>query len=130
MPQGGTVTITTSNEVLGGEFARKNQEVVPGDYVCVSVGDTGSGMSADVLERIFEPFFTTKKFGRGNGLGLSMVYGFVRQSGGHVAVESEPGQGTTVRLFLPKAGTAGRSHEQAAAVQATEALPKGQANVP
>ncbi|HRK96622.1 MAG TPA: PAS domain S-box protein, partial [Rhodospirillales bacterium] len=104
MPKGGTVTIATSNEVLGSEFARKNQEVVPGNYVCVAVTDTGTGMPADVLERIFEPFFTTKKFGRGNGLGLSMVYGFVRQSGGHVAVESEPGRGTTVRLFLPKAG--------------------------
>ena len=124
MPQGGTVTITTSNEVLGSEFARKNQEVVPGDYVCVAVADTGSGMPADVLERIFEPFFTTKKFGRGNGLGLSMVYGFVRQSGGHVAVESEPGRGTVVRLFLPKA-TAG----DAAARQAEERLPQGQASL-
>jgi PAS domain S-box-containing protein len=130
MPDGGTVTITTSNEVLGSEFARKNQEVVPGDYVCVAVGDTGSGMPADVLERIFEPFFTTKKFGRGNGLGLSMVYGFVRQSGGHVAVESEPGRGTTVRLFLPKAGTAGGSPDQAIAGQDTEALPNGEGSVP
>lgn len=112
MPQGGTVTISTSNEVLGGEFARKNHEVVPGDYVCVAVADTGSGMPADVLERIFEPFFTTKKFGRGNGLGLSMVYGFVRQSGGHVAVESEPGRGTIVRLFLPKATTSQRDPGQ------------------
>ncbi|MDZ3836411.1 MAG: PAS domain S-box protein [Rhodospirillales bacterium] len=130
MPQGGTVTITTSNEVLGSEFARKNQEVVPGDYVCVAVGDTGTGMPANVLERIFEPFFTTKKFGRGNGLGLSMVYGFVRQSGGHVAVESELGHGTTVRLFLPKAETAGRSADQAAAEPAMETLREGRAQAP
>lgn len=106
MPDGGTVTIATSNEVLGSDPAQKNQEATPGDYVCVSVADTGTGMPADVLERIFEPFFTTKKFGRGNGLGLSMVYGFVHQSGGHVTVQSEIDLGTTVRLYLPEAATA------------------------
>ena len=104
MPDGGKVTIVTANESLGHELARKNQEATPGDYISVSVTDTGVGMPGDVLERIFEPFFTTKKFGRGNGLGLSMVHGFVHQSGGHVIVVSECGQGTTVRLLLPKAG--------------------------
>ncbi|MBL8658529.1 MAG: PAS domain S-box protein [Rhodospirillales bacterium] len=103
MPDGGKLTITTSNEVVGSELVRSNQEAAPGDYVCLSVSDTGTGMPADVLERIFEPFFTTKKFGRGNGLGLSMVYGFVHQSGGHVSVTSEVDRGTVVRLFLPRA---------------------------
>ena len=107
MPDGGTLTITTSNEILGSDVARKNQEVTPGDYVCLAVSDTGTGMPADVLERIFEPFFTTKKFGQGNGLGLSMVYGFVHQSGGHVTVTSEVDHGATVRLFLPKAADGG-----------------------
>jgi PAS domain S-box-containing protein len=117
MPNGGTVTITSSNEVLGKEFARKSHEARAGAYVCLAVSDSGVGMSAAVLEQIFEPFFTTKKFGQGNGLGLSMVYGFVHQSGGHVTVESEIGCGTTVRLYLPKAGDepAAESAAQAAA---------------
>ncbi len=105
MADGGMVTIVTANTVFDSLDAVPGPEWTPGDYASVAVSDTGTGMSGETIERIFEPFFTTKKFGRGSGLGLSMVYGFVRQSGGHVTVESEIGRGTTVRLFLPRATT-------------------------
>jgi two-component system cell cycle sensor histidine kinase/response regulator CckA len=103
MADGGILTIATGNAELPGEGGPKAEEAQPGEYVVLSVSDTGVGMPPEVQERIFEPFFTTKKLGEGSGLGLSMVYGFVRQSGGHIAVESAVGVGTTVRLFLPKA---------------------------
>jgi signal transduction histidine kinase/HAMP domain-containing protein len=100
MPNGGALEIETRNVVLKeGEV----DECLPGPYVCLSVTDSGTGISPDVLSRIFEPFFTTKEVGKGTGLGLSMVYGFVRKSGGYVAVESTVGKGTTVSLYLPKA---------------------------
>jgi PAS domain S-box-containing protein len=98
MTEGGTLTIETSNIRSHGE----EDDVPAGDFVLLSVTDTGVGMTADVLERAVEPFFTTKNLGHGTGLGLSMVYGFVKQSGGHVKIESAPNRGTRVRLYLPR----------------------------
>jgi signal transduction histidine kinase/CheY-like chemotaxis protein len=102
MPAGGKVTITTGNSFLDEEYCREHEELVAGQYVQIAVNDSGIGMAKDVLERVFEPFFTTKEAGQGTGLGLAQVYGFVKQSGGHVEIDSEPGKGTTVRLFLPR----------------------------
>jgi PAS domain S-box-containing protein len=101
MPEGGTLTITTSNITLPSPAEPRLNDATPGDYVSLSVRDSGSGMPPDVLQRIFEPFFTTKKVGEGSGLGLSMVYGFIRQSSGYVLVDSRPDDGTTVTLYLP-----------------------------
>jgi CheY-like chemotaxis protein len=101
MASGGKVTITTENVILDEKYCRQHDELVPGPYVEIAVTDTGSGMPKEVLERVFEPFFTTKKAGKGTGLGLGQVYAFIRQSNGHVEIDSEPGQGTTVRLYLP-----------------------------
>ncbi|MCW5771879.1 MAG: response regulator, partial [Rhodospirillaceae bacterium] len=106
MPQGGKLTIATRNTQLDADYAARVPDVVPGDYVLVEVTDTGSGMSAEALARAFEPFYTTKEAGRGTGLGLSMVYGFVKQSKGHVSIYSELGHGTVVRLYLPRAEAA------------------------
>ena len=102
MPDGGKLTIETSNAHLDEDYAAHNSELLPGDYVMMAVTDTGTGMSKDVLAHVFEPFFTTKEVGKGTGLGLSMIYGFAKQSGGHVKIYSEVGHGTTVRLYLPR----------------------------
>ncbi len=111
MPDGGHLSIELANAFLDEDYAAAYCDVVPGQYVMLAVSDTGSGMPPDVAERAFEPFFTTKPEGLGTGLGLSQVYGFVRQSGGHVRLQSVPGQGTTVRLYLP------RSHRPADAAE-------------
>jgi PAS domain S-box-containing protein len=102
MPEGGTLSIATENLRVRGRSGMEREGVPAGDYACVTVSDTGTGMTEETLRRAFEPFFTTKPAGKGSGLGLSMVYGFVRQSGGHVLIRSQPGEGTAVRLFFPR----------------------------
>lgn len=115
MPDGGSIVIATTNRVFDAEAARSH-ELPPGDYLVLSVADSGTGMSPGVLAKAFDPFFTTKPLGQGTGLGLSMIYGFAKQSGGQVAIDSEPGQGTTVSIYLP------RHHGAAEGLDATPSL--------
>jgi signal transduction histidine kinase len=120
MPGGGRLTVETASVHLDEVYAAQNDDVEPGDYVMVAVADSGSGMSKEVLAHAFEPFFTTKDVGKGTGLGLSMVYGFVKQTGGHIKIYSEVGEGTSVKLYLPRS-----SLPLADMTRAATALPRG-----
>jgi PAS domain S-box-containing protein len=123
MPGGGKLMIETANVILDQNYTEQRADVVPGDYVRISISDTGTGMSAEDAARAFEPFFTTKARGQGTGLGLSMVYGFVKQSGGHVAIYSELGHGTVVTLYLRQA----RDHvEPVRVVEPTDIAGRGE----
>lgn len=103
MPRGGKLTIECKNERLDENYVRQHPDTSVGDYVLLQVTDDGEGMTPEVQAQAFEPFFTTKEVGEGSGLGLSMIYGFAQQSGGHVSIDSEPGRGTTVKFYLPRA---------------------------
>lgn len=102
MPDGGRLTIETANATFDRDEAASAQDIHPGQYVVLTVTDTGHGISRDIMDHVFEPFFTTKETGKGSGLGLSMVHGFVNQSGGHVRIHSEPGEGTSIKLYFPR----------------------------
>jgi CheY-like chemotaxis protein len=117
----GTLRVETDNVVLDRLYTRQFEDLRPGSYVMIAVSDTGAGMAPDVLERAVEPFFSTKETGQGGGLGLSMVYGFTKQSGGQVRIYSEPGEGTTVRLYLPAQDRDGEAAEASVPTAAANA---------
>ena len=123
MPEGGSLVIETANKVVDAYYAHRNPGSSAGDFVMVSVSDTGTGMAPDVASKAFDPFFTTKEVGRGTGLGLSMVYGFVRRSGGHVKIYTEVGEGTTIHMYLPRAR--GPAENREAPAEGRTSLPRG-----
>lgn len=124
MPSGGKLTIGTGNAILDDTYAAEHADLSPGDYVMVTVSDNGTGIPADMLSKVFDPFFSTKAAGKGSGLGLSMVYGFVKQSGGHINIYSEEGLGTSVKLYLPKTKSSDRLAPQKTA-DVDEEIPVG-----
>ncbi|MBI1776724.1 MAG: response regulator [Proteobacteria bacterium] len=126
MPNGGKLTIETANAPLDESYAAQYAEVTAGDYVALSVSDTGIGMPPEIVARVFEPFFTTKEIGKGTGLGMSMVFGFVKQSLGHIKVYSEVGHGTTVRLYLPRAQVQGDAKAQPAPAETPSMAQSGE----
>jgi CheY-like chemotaxis protein len=117
MPGGGRLTIEAANAELDEDYVSRHADARPGAHVMLAVSDTGVGIAPENLARVFEPFYTTKPRGKGTGLGLAMVYGFIRQSGGHVNIYSEPGSGTTVRIYLPRA-------DEVAATEPTRPVPE------
>jgi CheY-like chemotaxis protein len=128
MPGGGRLTIETANTVLDAAYTARHADVEPGEYVSIRVADNGTGMTPEVAARAFDPFFTTKPQGQGTGLGLSMIYGFAKQSGGHIAIDTAPGAGTVIRLKLPRYRGEAMADSRAAA--ANGALPAtGQATL-
>jgi PAS domain S-box-containing protein len=122
MPTGGTLTLSTELAAIDDNYRALHPEVASGRYALISVTDDGEGMTPDVIEHAFEPFFTTKEVGKGSGLGLSMVYGFAKQSDGHVSIYSEQGLGTTVRIYLPRVGA---EHSPADALESEDPAPRG-----
>lgn len=126
MPKGGILTIETANAGLDEDYTKKFDEAIPGEYAMIAVSDTGVGMASEIVERAFEPFFTTKDVGKGSGLGLSMVYGFAKQSKGHVAIYSEVDRGTTVKLYLPRS-SGGAARENLKRV--FPSLPRGRGRI-
>jgi CheY-like chemotaxis protein len=118
MPTGGRLTIETQNAYLDDRYAAAHLGTLAGQYVLISITDTGSGIPQDIINKVYDPFFTTKVVGKGTGLGLSQVYGFVKQSGGHIKIYSEPSKGTSVKIYLPR-------HTQAEAADETDTTPNG-----
>jgi signal transduction histidine kinase len=126
MPQGGKLTVRTENKVLTPQYAYQHVDITPGDYVCLSVSDTGMGMTDEIKARIFDPFFTTKEPGKGTGLGLATCYGIVKQNGGHIQVDSVPGKGTVFYIYLPSVPA---SEGERPTNEPTTTLPKGEESI-